>query len=168
MSSGSSLFSFFPQDGEPTATDFATLDTRNAHLVLDFDASTSERTVFKHFVPRHYTNGGITFTFALGGTTATTGSIVLRSEIERINSTSTGSHDIDSDSFDTGVLVTATISDTSGQLRYIEVAHSATQLDSVASAGGEFIRQRFTRVATATGDSMSGDMEFWGGEARET
>lgn len=161
MASNNTLFTFAPQDNEPTATDFATPDTANNVVVLDYDASTSERGVFKVFVPRHYSNGGITITHDVEPSTATTGSVVLRGEVDRISATGT----ISADSFGSQVAVTATMD---GNVARLVIAFTATQLDSLASSGGEWLRYKLTRVATATGDDMSGDMEFIAGEGRET
>jgi hypothetical protein len=165
MASGNSLCAFGPQDNEPTATDFATLDTRNAHPVLDFDASTSERAQFTNFLPRHYSNGGITCTLVWGGTSATTGFVVWRGEFERMAASDI---DIDSDSFGTQIAATASCSAAAGQLSYTTLAFTATQLDSLASSGAETFRFKLTRVATATGDTMSGDAELVFMEMRET
>lgn len=165
MASGNSLCAFAPQDNEPTATDYATLDTRNAHPVLDFDASTTERATWTNFLPRHYSNGGITVTTIWAATTATTGNVVWRGEFERMAASDI---DIDSDSFGTQVASTASCSATPGLLSYTTIAFTATQLDSLASSGGEAFRFKLTRVATATGDSMSGDAELVLVEIRET
>lgn len=45
MASGDTLLIFTPQCNEPPAVDFATLDLRNSHLVLDFDATAIESAV---------------------------------------------------------------------------------------------------------------------------
>ena len=46
MASGDTLLTFTPASNEPPATVFATLDTRNAHPVLDFDDAANEDAVF--------------------------------------------------------------------------------------------------------------------------
>lgn len=165
MASGNSLCGFAPQDNEPTATDYATLDTRNAHPCLDFDASTSERAVFTGFLPRHYSGGGITVTYLWAGTSATTGGIVWQGAFERC---ATLDIDIDSDSFDTARGTTATAPATAGLIQSTAIAFTATQLDGLASSGAELFRFRVTRLATATGDDMSGDAELLFVEMRET
>ena len=66
MSSGNTLFKFFPQDNEPPATNFATRDTFAAasgdRLVLDFigsGGSVDEIAIFSDFWPSNYDGGGI-------------------------------------------------------------------------------------------------------------
>ena len=54
MSSGDTLLIFIPQHNEPPASNYATLDNRNQHPVLDFDASTNESAVFSAVMPRNY------------------------------------------------------------------------------------------------------------------
>ena len=45
MSSGDTLLIFNPLHNEPPASNPATLDTRNQHPILDFDAATNESAV---------------------------------------------------------------------------------------------------------------------------
>ena len=42
MASGDTLLVFTPLHNEPPASNFATLDLRNLHPVLDFDPTTNE------------------------------------------------------------------------------------------------------------------------------
>jgi hypothetical protein len=167
MSSGNSLCGFAPQDNEPTATDFATYDARNAHPCLDFDASTTEYAVFTGFLPRHYSNGGITFQLTWAGTSGATGSVVWGISIENLGSTSTTN--LDTNSFGTAtIFATDTCPTTSGLLADTSIAFGATQLDGLATQGGAAFRARLKRNATATGDTMSGDAEMVFLEVRET
>ena len=167
MSSGNSLCGFAPQDNEPSATDFATLDTRNSHPTLDFDASTTEYARFTGFMPRHYSNGGITCTLAWGGTSGATGAVVWGIAIESMGSTATTN--LDTNSFGTAtIFATDTCPSTSGLLTYTSIALGATQLDGLATSGGDVFRIQVKRNATATGDTMSGDAEFVFLEVRET
>lgn len=165
MSSGNSLVGFHPHDNEPSATDYCTLDTRNGHAVLDFDASTSERAVFTGFLPRHYSGGGITVTHCWAATSATTGNVVWWGGFERIGASDL---DIDGDSFATDRGATASTCAAAGQVAYTEIAFTATQLDSLSTSGAELFRYKLTRGATATGDSLSGDAELLFIEMRET
>ena len=50
MASGDTLVVFLLQANEPPTTNFATLDTRNNHPVLDFDASTNEDAIFSGLI----------------------------------------------------------------------------------------------------------------------
>jgi hypothetical protein len=167
MSSGNSLCAFAPQDNEPTATDYATLDARNAHPVLDFDASTSEYAAFTGFLPRHYSNGGITISMPWAGTSGATGSVVWGAAIENLSTTSTTN--LDTNSFGTAtIFATDTAPTTAGLLAESTFVFGATQLDLLPTSGGAPFRLRIKRVATATGDTMSGDAEFVFCEIRET
>lgn len=60
MATTNVLVQFTPLANEPPASAFATLDTRNAHVVLDFDGSTDEEAVFSGVLPTHYSGGGLT------------------------------------------------------------------------------------------------------------
>jgi len=52
MASGDTLLIFQPYNNSPPSGTYATLDTRNDHPVLDFDASTNESAVFSAVMPR--------------------------------------------------------------------------------------------------------------------
>src|SRR5688572_23728001 len=167
MSSGNSLCGFAPQDNEPTATDFATYDARNAHPTLDFDASTTEYAQFTGFMPRHYSNGGITIQMTWAGTSGATGSVVWGAAIETLGVTATTN--LDTNSFGTAtIFATDSCPTTSGLMTTTSFVFGATQLDGLATSGGDPFRLRIKRNATATGDTMSGDAEFVFAEIRET
>ena len=54
MASGDTLLIFTPLHNEPPASNMATLDVRNGHPVLDFDATTNESAVFSGVMPQNY------------------------------------------------------------------------------------------------------------------
>lgn len=164
MASGDTLVIFTPLHGEAPSSNYATLDVRNGHPVLDYDASTAEAAVFTGVLPRHYTGSGVTVTLAWLATSATSGDVVWFTQFERID---TGT-DTDSDSFDaTGVSATATTSGTSGAPTYTTLAHSdGARMDSLAVA--EAFRLKVTRSAADGSDTMSGDAELLGIEIKET
>jgi len=58
MASGNTLCTFLPTDNEPPSSNYATLDTRNAHPVLDFDDTIQEAAQFTGILPRNYRGGG--------------------------------------------------------------------------------------------------------------
>ena len=60
MASGNTLASFFPSNNEPPASNYATLNTVNGELILEFDTTTQEAACFSGVLPRHYAGGGIT------------------------------------------------------------------------------------------------------------
>lgn len=164
MASGDTLCIFVPTDNEPTSSNYATLDTRNAHPVLDFDASTDESAVFTGVLPRNYAGGGLTVTLIWGASAATSGDVVWNSAIERI---AEGAQDIDSDGFATAQAATATASGTSGVQDYVTIAHtSGAQMDSLAA--GESFRLKITRDANHANDDATCDAELVAVEIRET
>lgn len=163
MASGDTLCCFFPQDNEPPSSNFATLDTRNGHLVLDFDTTTQETAIFKGVLPRHYGGGGITVYLHWAATSATTGTIGWDVAFERIGD---GSQDIDSDGFATAQTVTAaTVPATSGRVDITNVAVTdGANIDSIAV--GEAFRLRVRR--DVANDTASGDAELLAVELKET
>lgn len=165
MASGNTLLCFFPQDNEPPASNFATLDTRNSHLVLDFDASTDESAVFKGVLPSHYSGGGLTIKIHYAMTSATSGNVVWQTAIERVGD---GQQDIDSDGFASAQSSGAVaVPGTSGHVDICSVAHtSGAQMDSLAV--GEGFRLRVNRDADNGSDTASGDAELWAIEVLET
>lgn len=167
MASGNLLAQFFPCDNEPPASNYATLDTRNARPVLDFDGATDEEAVFSGSLPAHYSGGGLTVKIEVAFTSATSGSGRLQADIERLQ---TGTLDIDADSFTgsfqstgvtapgtSGVTVIGTITFTSG-----------AQMDSLAA--GERFRLKVRRDADGTSgtDDITTDMELVAIEITET
>lgn len=163
MATGNTLVIFGPLDNEPPASSYATLDTRNGHPCLDFDASADESAIFTAVLPRHYAGGGITITLIWSATSATSGDVIWNTAIERMD---TGT-DIDADSFATANAATATTGATSGTPAYTTVAHtSGAQMDSLAA--GEAFRLKVTRDADNGSDTMTGDAELLGIEIKET
>lgn len=164
MASGDTLVVFGPLANEPPAANFATLDFRNAHPVLDFDAATDESAVFTGVLPRHYAGGGITISIRWGASSATSGNAVLNTQIERIEDEGT---DTDADSFAAAQAATAAAPATSGAVQYTDIAHtSGAQMDSLAA--GELFRLKVTRDADNVSDTMTGDLELFAVEIRET
>lgn len=164
MASGNTLAAFFPQDNEPPAANFATLDTRNGHPVLDFDAATDEDAIFSCVLPRNYAGGGLTVYLHWAATSATSGDVVWNVAFERIGE---GSQDIDSDGFASAQAATATASATSGNVDIQAITFTdGAQIDSIAV--GEAFRIKVTRDANNGSDTMTGDAELVGVEIKET
>lgn len=164
MASGQTLLTFNALSGTPPATAFATLDARNNHTVLDFDAAVNESIDFEQLLPRNYGGGGITAVIVWSATTATTGNVKWNLAFERHQDEV---DDIDSDSFATAQTVTAAAPSTNGARQYSSIAFTnGAQLDSLAV--GESFRLRLTRDAVNAADTMLGDAEFARLELRET
>ena len=163
MASGNTLVVFTPQQNEPPATDYATLDGRNGHLVLDFDDTTAEAAIFKAVLPRHYAGGGITVYVHWAATSATTGTGGWDVAFERIGS---AQQDIDSDGFATAQTVTAaTVPGTSGHVAITNVAVTdGANMDSIAA--GEAFRLRVRR--DVANDTAAGDLELLAVELKES
>jgi len=163
MASGDTLLIFTPQMNEPPDTNFATLDHRNEHPVLDFDASTNEDAVFTAVMPRHYGGGGVTVYIHYSMTTATSGDVDWDVSFERIGD---AQQDVDSDGFAAVNSVdNTTVPGTSGHVDIVNVTFTdGADMDSIAV--GELFRIKITRDASS--DTASGDAELHAVEIKET
>lgn len=163
MASGNTLSIFGPLSNEPPASNYATLDLRNGHPVLDFDATTQETAIFTGILPRHYNGGGITVYIHYAMTSATSGTCGWDVAFERIGSSQ---QDIDSDGFATAQTVTAvTVPGTSGNVDIVNVAISdGANIDSLTN--GEAFRLRIRR--DVANDTATGDAELLCVELKET
>jgi hypothetical protein len=151
-SSGTKTYAVFtPDNNQPTATAFATLDTRNSIAVLDFDDATDESAVFVSIIPEAASLGsGLKIRLHWMATTATSGNVVWDVSLERMTT------DLDSDSFDTIASGTAAANGTSGILTVTEI--TLTTIDSVTAGDG--FRLKVTRDANNASDTMTGDAEL--------
>lgn len=164
MASGQTLLVFNAQAGAPPAAAAPQLDTRNNHLVWDFDAAANERLNFESLLPRNYNGNGLTVALVWSATTATTGITRWLVSFERHEADVT---DIDTDSFAAAQAVNATAPTINGARSYDEVAFThGAQIDSLAV--GESFRLRIERDATNVADTMVGDAELARVEIRET
>lgn len=159
-SGGSKTFQrFTPLDNQPPATNFATIDTRNSILVLDFSDSTAdESAIFVGVIPEGASLGsGIKVRITWMATTATTGTVRWGAQFMNLNT------DCDSDSFDTATEGNGTANATSGTPTTTEL--TLTSIDSLAA--GEFYRLKIYREQSDTvNDTMSGDAELIAVEVR--
>jgi hypothetical protein len=163
MASGDSLLIFTPRSNEPPSANYATLDTRNQHLVLDFDAGTNESAVFSAVMPQNYSGGGITVYIHYSMSSATTNTIDWDVAWERVGDQQ---QDVDTDSF-AAVNSTddTTVPGTAGLVDIVSVAFTdGADMDSVAI--GEKFRLKVTRDAVS--DDATGDAELHCVELRET
>jgi len=143
---------FTPRENQPPATAFATLDTRNAIAVLDFDAATDEAAIFSGVIP-DYANlaSGLKIRLAWMATTSTSGNVRWGVQLMRCNT------DLDADSYDTATLVTSAANGTSGIVTVAEI--TATALDGLA-VGDTFRIKIYRDADDATNDTMTGDAEL--------
>ncbi len=166
MAASETLVVFTPLGYEPPATNYATLDTRNSHPVLDFDAAAAtEAAVWTGVLPSNYSGGGITIYLHWAASTATSGNVIWQSSFEYI---SDGSNDIDSDSFATAITWSAAAtSGTSGIVTVSSQAHTnGAQIDSIVT--GASFRLKVERLGSNASDTMAGDAELVAVELRET
>jgi hypothetical protein len=158
MASGNLLAYFGAVDGEAPASVFATLDTRNAVPVLDFDDTTDESIVFAGFMPAHYAGGGVTVTIGWMATSATTGAISLDAAFMSVTD---DADDLDTKAFAAANNANPTTASATGEVQYTAVTFTdGADMDSVAA--GEYFRLQITRDAngTTSTDDMTGDMEL--------
>ena len=164
MASGDTLIIFTPLANEPPTSNYATLDTRNNHPCLDFDASTNESAIFSGIMPQSYAGTtGITVYLHYAMSTATSGDIDWDIALERIGDQQL---DIDADSFAAVNSVdNTTVPGTSGNVDIVSIAFTdGADMDSVAA--GEAFRLKVTR--DAANDTAAGDAELFKVEIRET
>lgn len=148
----------------PPSSAYATFDTRNGHLLLEFDAGTAESAVFSGVLPRNYAGGGLTLRIAWLADTAVAGDVVWGASFERHQDET---DDLDSDTFAAERTATATAPGTTGQVQYTDIAFTdGAQIDSLAV--GESFRVKIRRVASDAGDTMAGDAQLLRVELRET
>lgn len=166
MATTNVLNQWSPLANEPPASSYATIDTRNSHIVLDFDGSTDEEAVFSGVIPAHYSGGGLTINTFWSFTSATSGSLRVQTAIERIDASSL---DIDADSFASFNSAGGTAPGTSGQVIKVTVTHaSGAEMDSLSA--GEAFRLKVRRDADGTSgtDDIATDAELLFIEIRET
>jgi len=165
IASTDTLFVATANSNEPPASAFMTLDTRNAHLVLDADDTTDEECVFSGVMPQNFTaSGGLTIKIHFMATTATSGNAVLQAAIE-----TEASLDRDADSFaafqSSGAVA---VNGTSGIESIATVTMTNAQADSVAAGDAFRIKIRRDADDTSATDSVTGDLEIVEVEIRET
>jgi hypothetical protein len=142
--------------GNPPASNYATLATRNAHPILQYDAATEETTSFELILPAHYSGGGLTLVIYWMATSATSGAVVWGAAIERHQAST---DDLDSDSFATEQTATTTTAGTSGQIVTTSITFtSGAVMDSLAAS--ESFRLKVARKAADGSDTMAGDSEI--------
>lgn len=153
---------FLPADNEPPVSNFATLDTRNGHLVLDFDDTTGESAIFTGVLPRSYGGSGLVVEIGYSMTSATSGTCGWLVAIERIGDQQ---QDVDSDGFASDQTVTAvTVPGTSGNVDVVSVnIANGAGMDSLAA--GEHFRIRVAR--DVANDNATGDAELHWVRVRE-
>jgi hypothetical protein len=148
-----SLAFYTASDGQPPASNFATLDTRNSIMVLDFDAANTEYTVFAGVVPRNANlASGLKVIINWTATSATTGNCVWQAEFMDMD------HDLDNITWGTATTATATTNATSGISNVTTITLLSSALDGLVA--GEFFLLRIARLGGNGSDTMLGDAEL--------
>jgi len=163
MASGDTLAIFSPRSNEPPTSNYATLDTRNTQMVLDFDTTTQETAIWSGVMPYNYAGGNLTVYVHSSMTSATSGTVGWDVTFERIGS---GSQDTDSDGFATAQTITAaTVPATSGNVFIQSVTATAGSTGTDSIAAGEKFRLRLRR--DVANDTAAGDAEVHAVVVRE-
>lgn len=163
MAAGQTLLTFTATEGKPPASNLATLDTRNNHLVLDFDDSTAESIFFEGVLPEQYSGNGLEVIIAWVATSATSGSVVWQASFERHEDDAV---DLDSDSFAAANEATGATASASGEVQYTTITfNDGADMDSLAA--GESFRLKIARDPADGSDDMVGDAELLRVEIRE-
>ena len=164
MASEDTLIVFGPYHNEPPAANFATLDTRNLHPVLDFDATTNESAIFSGVMPQSYVGTtGVTVYLHYAMSSAEADTVDWDVAFELIGDQGL---DIDGDSFAAVNSVDDTeVPGTTGLVDVVSVAFTdGADMDSVAA--GDAFRLIVTRDAAS--DDAAGDAELVAVDIQET
>lgn len=166
MATGDTLAIFTPYNNEPPSSNYATIDLRNGHPVLDFDGATDEEAVFTGIMPRNYGGNGLTVYLHVMFTSATSGNAYWQAAFERMDDASL---DTDADSFAAFQGAAGNPNGTSGAMTLVTITFtSGAQMDSLAA--GEAFRLKVHRDADgSTGtDDVATDAELVAVEIKET
>lgn len=164
LGSGQTLLTIHPYQNEPPAANYATLDTRNGHPVLDFDAATDESAIFTGIMPRSYAGGGVTVYLHLTDTNDTNAAHKSYWDVSFERDTA---QDLDADSFAAAQSGNISPNGTSGIPVVLAIAFTnGAQMDSVAA--GELFRLMVTRDANNGSDDWANDAELIFCEIKET
>jgi hypothetical protein len=161
--SGDTLVQFTPAANQPPSSNYATFNTRNGHLVLEFDTTTQETAIFAGVMPRNYGGGNIVAYVAWMAASAVTGTIGWGITFERDND---ANHDLDADAFATEQIITAaTVDATSGKVKTTNVVITAGAAGTDSVAAGDPFRLRVRR--DVANDTAAGDAQFLSVELKE-
>jgi len=149
------LVRFTPACNEAPSANFATLDTRNGHPVLDFDDAADESAIFSGIMPHDYRGTGVVVYIHYAMTSAEADTVDWDASFERIGDQQL---DIDGDSFAAVNSVdNTTVPGTTGLVDVVSIAFTdGADMDSVAA--GEGFRLKITR--DAVNDDAAGDAEL--------
>jgi hypothetical protein len=153
MAIGDTLAAWGPPAAIPPSSGYATLDVRNGHVVLDFDAAADEAAIFEGVYPAHYGGGDLRIELLWAATSATSGNVKWLASLEN-----TSDADIDADAFGSAASGTAATSGTSGALT--KTSLNVTAANAGSPLAGEAFRLKVVRDADDAADTMTGDAEL--------
>jgi len=161
MASGDTLLVITPAHFILPTSDPAQFASRNGHLVLGFDDTTTESAIVTAILPRHYAGGGITV-YVHWAAVAIEGYVHWRVSLERIGDSQ---QDIDADGFATASTPdNITVPGTTGHVEITAITRShGAEMDNVAV--GETFRIKVERVIS---DNAVGDAQLVSIEIKET
>ena len=163
MASGDTLAIFTPHANQPPATNYATLNVRNGHLVLEFDTTTQEAAIFAGLMPRNYSGGNIVASVTWMAASAVAGTIGWDVTFERNND---AGPDLDADDWATAQTITAaTVNATSGKTTTTSVTITAGAVGTDSVAAGDPFRLRVRR--DVANDTAAGDAQLLAVELKE-
>jgi len=154
---------FTPLDAVPPATNFATLDTRNANNpipVLEFNDAIIETSSFIGIMPEAaVVSSGLKVRIHWMADTATSGGVRWAVAFEKLT------HDLDDDDPAIAIEGTGTANATSGVPTITEITVASGSLDSVVA--GDAYRLKISRIGNdGVNDNMSGDAQLFAVEIR--
>lgn len=163
MASGNTLLTFTPLSSIAPSSLYANFNTRNGHLVLEFDASVDWATFFENILPRHYAGGGLTLYLHWMAATATTGNVIWNAAFEALSA-----QDADSDGFASAQASSADACNGTSGIESISTITftNGAQMDSIAA--GESFRLKISRDADNGSDTMAGLAQLTRVEIKET
>jgi hypothetical protein len=149
-----------PLNNQPPTSSFATVDTRNAIAVLDFDdGATNESSIFLFVLPENANvSSGLKVRIHWMATSATSGNCRWGVQFADLSD-----QDIDSYAFDTATEVSTATSATSGNITVTEI--TATAIDGI-SAAKPYALKVYRDSSDTTNDTMTGDAELVAVEVR--
>lgn len=166
MASGDVLGIFTPFQNEPPTSSYATLDTRNAHPVLDFNGASNESAVFTDVMRANYGGGGYTvdiwWTCDDAGN-GTTDDVDFDVAFERL---ATADQDIDSDGFAAVNSDDATLTPTTSGVITKSTVTFTDGADADSVTAGDLYRLKVTRDAAS--DNEDGDVNVLAVQISET
>lgn len=160
MAVGDSLAAWGAIASVPPASGYATLDVRNGHVVLDFDAAADEVIIFSGVYPAHYASGDLNIDLVWGATSATSGNVKWLTSVENTSLT-----EMDADGFGSAASTTGAASATNGGLTKTTLSISAANAGDPQA--GDAFRIKVIRDADDAADTMAGDAELIAVHLRE-